>query len=401
MNANRFLWCPLLLVCACGTPPPELKASLGIDLSSARGLAIGTVAASLSSGLRPTETTEPKSQLLVMDSNDQLVAANLTTTGTGQPVQLYDTPKAVLIVTRDVSQKGQGCPSVLLRKSDGALFCVPVAPAGPGLNKAARVHWDASGDELVIDTGSTAVRLSFGATDVTQTTLAFDGAELRNIAVNAEGAVLVNLRQDNGTVVRLYPRNGEPQFITGRPESCVYAGPKGSSDFYLANGWYDASPVDRLEHRSDGTFTPLANVWTGSASVWDSCEVVFRSSDRLIVRASTFGLLQVVRPEGAPEIASIPGKISNGSALFDYGQDSEGRAFIDRYDLPSFAKTSLLSNEPLRFGTVNVSPSGEVSFIATRLSDGKRVLGTIRDGRLTLTELTVSQPEVTTLIRIR
>jgi hypothetical protein len=110
MNANRLVLCFLSLVCACDPKqkPPELKEALGVDLSSARGLAISASSAS-GGGLRPTEPAGSTSQLLVLDTNDQFLPVDLTTGGSGNPAQIYDTPKAVLIVVRDVSHEGQSC----------------------------------------------------------------------------------------------------------------------------------------------------------------------------------------------------------------------------------------------------------------------------------------------------
>jgi hypothetical protein len=210
---------------------------------------------------------------------------------------------------------------------------------------------------------------------------------------------MVNLRQDNGTLVRVYPRTGTPLFITARNQSCVYPGLAGSRDFYLALGWSDRTTVDRVAGREDGTYAEPTNVWMEGPSVWDNCGVVYRDPSRLIVRAST-RLLEVANPSGTPRVLSVQMKVARGGALFNWGQDSEGLAFVTRYDLPDLVPVELLKAAPYRLGKVDVSATGEVTFTATRLSDGIRVIGTVRSGTLTVEELTQSQPEIVTLVRI-
>jgi hypothetical protein len=73
---------------------------------------------------------------------------------------------------------------------------------------------------------------------------------------------------------------------------------------------------------------------------------------------------------------------------------------VTRYELPELTPVALLAAAPYRLGKVDVSPTGEVSFVATRLSDGARVVGTLRGGKLEVSELTQSQPEIVTLVRI-
>jgi hypothetical protein len=373
-----------------------MKDNLGVAFSSIRGLAIGTAGSALTAG---AVQTPEQQQLLTLDANNQLQPVALTTTGTGNPRELYDTPKFVLIAVSDVTHEGQSCASVLVRKSDSAMFCVPFSPTTPGNRGADRVQWGSTGDTVVIDSGNALHRLDATANTLQLTTLRFDGAELVNFAVNAADDVMVNLRQDNGTVIRVYPKNGAPVFVTARNQSCVYPGPVGSRDYYLALGWSDKSSVDRVVGSETGTYSEPASVWTTGPSVWDNCGVVYRSQDRLIVRAST-NLLEVVNPSGTPRVLPVQMKVARGGALFNWGQDSEGRAFVTRYDLPALTPVALLAASPYRLGKVDVSPTGEVSFTATRLSDGARVVGSIRSGKLEVSELTQSQPEIVTLVRI-
>jgi hypothetical protein len=100
-----------------------------------------------------------------------------------------------------------------------------------------------------------------------------------------------------GTVIRVYPKSGAPVFVTARNQSCVYPGPVGSRDYYLALGWSDKSTVDRVAGGETGTYAEPVNVWSTGPSVWDHCGIVHRSPDRLIVKAST-ELLEVVNPAG-------------------------------------------------------------------------------------------------------
>jgi hypothetical protein len=372
-----------------------MKDNLGVGFSNIRGLAIGASAPSTGAGA----ATVAQRQLFTIDSNNQLQPVELTTAGSGDPSAIYDTPKFVLIVVAGVTNQEQPCASVLVRKSDSALFCVPAAPAEPGVRKVDRVQWGTTGDLVTFDSGNVLHRLEATADSLQLTTLRFDGAELVNFAVNAVDDVMVNLRQDNGTVIRVYPRSGAPLFITARNESCVYPGPAGSRDYYLALGWSDRTTVDRVVGRADGSYAEPANLWTQGPSVWDDCGVVFRDTSRLLVRAST-RLLELVNPSGTPRELSVPMKVARGGALFNWGQDSEGRAFVTRYELPELTPVQLLEAAPYRLGKVDVSPSGEVTFVATRLADGARVVGTLRSGTLTVAELASSQPELVTLVRI-
>ncbi|HYO55469.1 hypothetical protein [Archangium sp.] len=371
-----------------------MKDNLGIAFSSIRGLVIG--ASAPSNGAAASTVAQ---QLFTLDASNQLQPVELTTTGSGNPTALHDTPKFVLIEVSDVTHQDESCASVLVRKSDSALFCVPVAPTGPGARKATRVQWGATGDIVTLDSRNVLHRLEASADTLQMTMLRFDGAELVNFAVNAADDVMVNLRQDNGTLIRIYPRSGAPLFVTASNQSCVFPGLEGSRDYHLALGWSDKTTVARVVGREAGTYSEPANVWTEGPSVWDDCGVVYRDQSRLIVRAST-RLLELVNPSGTPRVLSVPMRVARGGAFFDWGQDSQGRAFVTRYDLPDLVPVELLAAAPYRLGKVDVSPTGEVTFVATRLSDGVRVVGTLRNGSLTVSELTQSQPEIITLVRI-
>jgi hypothetical protein len=399
---KRFWLMCVVALAACdgGEAPPDeqgatMKDNLGVALSEVRGLAISPRASTSTpaSGIVPN-------QLFVLDSTDQLKPVDLATTGSGNPQALVDTPAFVLVTVTDMTHEGQTCASVLIRKSDSALFCVPVSPADRGLSNADRVQWDTAGDVVVLHDGKDLHRLALGASDVTLTTTSFDGAELQNFAVNATGDVLVNLRQDGGTVVRIHPRTGAPLFVTARPTSCVYPGPLGSRDFYLGTGWSDGTTAHRVQGRADGTFAEPVQVWSDGPSVWDDCGLVYRNASRLVVRAST-RVLELVNPSGTPQVLPLSFKVARGESLFDWGQDSEGRAFVTRYELPGYTRVELLARAPYRLGKVDVSPTGEVSAVATRLSDGVRVVLTLREGGLAVNELPSSQPEIITLVRIR
>lgn len=376
-------------------PGATLKDNLGVAFSEVQGLAIGQPA----SAGTPGSGTESK-QLLVLDASHQLKPVDLTTQGSGNPQALVDTPKFILVTATDVTHEGQPCASVLIRKLDSALFCVPVAPADQGFGNSERVQWTSEGDVVVLQAGKELHRLELGASDVTLTTTSFDGAEFVNFAVNASGDVLVNLRQDSGTIIRIYPRAGAPSFVTARSTSCVYPGPWGSRDFYLGSGRADGTSVHRVEGQADGTYANPVQVWQAGASVWNDCGIVYRSESRLVVRAST-RVLELVNPSGTPQVLSLTFKVARGESLFDWGQDSEGRAFVTRYDVPDYTPVEVLSGAPYRLGKVDVSPEGEVSAVATRLSDGARVLLTIGQGSPSVTELPSSQPEIVTLVRIR
>jgi hypothetical protein len=374
---------------------PLMKDNLGVSFSEIKGLAIGLSA----SASAPTSGDEPK-QLLVLNAQAQLQPVDLATQSSGNPRALVDTPKFVLTTVGDVTHEGQSCASVLIRKSDSALFCVPVAPADPGLDNAARVQWDSTGDLVVINAGFALHRIELGASDVTLTTLSFDGAELVNFAVNASGDVMVNLRQDGGSVVRVYPRSGAPVFVSARHTSCVYPGLVGSRDFYVSSGWSDSSTVDRVEARTDGAYATPVRAWEAGAGVWNDCGIVYRSESRLVVRTPGT-VLEVVNPSGTPRELALAFKVARGESLFDWGQDSEGRAFVRRYDLPGYTPVELLTAAPYRLGKVDVSPTGEFTAVATRLSDGVRVVLSIRQGIVSEAELPASQPEIVTLVRIR
>ncbi len=367
-----------------------MKDNLGVSFSNIRGLAIAT----------PAIADAPRvNQLFTVDASNKLQQVELTNMGSGNPSELHDTPKFVLIVVSGVTHQEQTCESVLVRKSDSAMFCVPVAPTTAGTSNVARVQWGPTGDIVTIDSRNVLHRIEAAGDSLRMTTLRFDGAELVNYAVNAADDVMVNLRQDNGTIIRVYPRTGTPVFVTAQRETCVFPGLVGSRDFYLALGWADKTTVDRVMGREDGTYAEPVNVWASGASVWNDCGVVYRDQSRLIVRAST-RLLEVVNPSKTPRELSVSAKVARGGAFFDWGQDSQGRAYVTRYDLPDLTPVELLKAAPYRLGKVDVGSTGEVTFTATRLADGVRVMGTIRNGTLTVSELAQSQPEITTLVRI-
>jgi hypothetical protein len=399
----RCVWIAfVVMLSACDDPSrqpsTELRDNLGVSISDVLGLAIGSAASHGASISAMHEQSH--NSLLLLGADGRLEPVGLTPAGSGDPQALIDTPLFVLVTTSDVDHKGQHCASVLIRKSDSAMFCVPIAPASPRLNNADRVQWGSTGEVVAIDDGRGLYRLELGSEAVTLTTLPLGGAELVNFAVNAADDVLVNLRQDNGTLVRLHPRSGEPSFVTARNQSCVYPGPVGSRDFYLALGWSNETTVDRLQGRADGTYSSPERVWTQGAAVWNDCGVVYRDESRLLVRAAT-RLLELANPSGTPHEPHIEVKAARGGSLFNWGQDSEGRAFVTRYEPPDYGPVELLAAAPYRLGHVGVSPAGEVTFVATRLSDGMRVVGTLRGNALSVAEQPPSQPDILTLVRIR
>jgi hypothetical protein len=270
------------------------------------------------------------------------------------------------------------------------------------VRNAARVQWGATGDLVTLDSGNALHRLEVTGDALQVTTLRFDGAELVNFAINAADDVMVNLRQDISTIIRVYPRTGAPVFISARYQTCVFPGPAGSRDFYLALGGGDAKTVDRVRWQENGTYAEPTNVWRVGRDDWDNCGVIYRDPSQLIVQSASFlpEVLQVPDASGTAQVLGVRMKTARSGAFFNWGQDSEGLAFVTRTHLPDLIPVELLKAAPYRLGKVDVSPLGEVTFAATRMSDGVRVLGTLRAGTLTLQELAQPQLEITTLVRI-
>src|SRR5437868_99027 len=155
-------WCRLI-VCAClvggcnGKDNPgggggSLKANIGLDLPHIVGFALsdGTAAASRVWPEATDGGVTSMSTLYAIDDQGNLVGTSITTstTMTLTPRAIYNTARYVLFGFDNLMFGTTGCNYVILRKSDGALYCSGVT-FGPNKDH----HVDSDGADRVLING--------------------------------------------------------------------------------------------------------------------------------------------------------------------------------------------------------------------------------------------------------
>lgn len=409
----------------------QTRLRTSINLSQVIGFAItDSPSMRLAPGTGIETATCNPSTLYAVEASGALVVTTVTETTTDNDIDagtecntsmtterarnVIDTPKYVVIGYFPF-QIGGGdagmttCGGVILRKSDGALFCIPESPVD--------VKADASGDSLLVASsdqnggGSLLTRLNMAAMPPTATSIV-DAAQMIRFPLfdgNSDGDALVPFSMVGPpSALRIYKVNGGLQNVTAQGEECQWTQ---GHDFFVA--YHDMSPTNPLDvyqlaRQSDGSFMSTK---VGSMTSPPFCRVA------LITPTQTYAynwggggapnneLVELIGGSSGtghvvPGVTKIVDAIGVGNSVFVQGTDASGNGIIVREDVPAFTATTLLPAGEFSLTAISVSKTGELTFAGLRNSDGTRVVGNVAAGASTYTILSSTAPMVTDLQRI-
>lgn len=372
-----------------------LKSNIGVDLSHIVAFAVGD------------------GKLLALDDHGNLLPASVLTSGDAVPTEIADTPQAVYFTFRNLSvaaavDGGQTLCNVLLRKSDGALFCLD-ALALLGLAwTPLPVEHDANGDNLFVGNSSILTRI-----DVTgpapQSTVIFEASGtmpgIDAYTVNDAGDAMLR----DGSGARVVAMNGGSQTLSASANQCQW---HAGNDFYYVK--LSGTQLQRMQvlvrqaRQADGSYV-ASDLATAGASSTSACNVVLGSPTYAwgwgtsYASVPTTGLVDMfvraVHP--VPGIATISSIAAAGpSAIYVQGTDAAGKWTIARVEIPSLAATSIVPAGEITLTAMSVSRGGDLSFAGLRNADGAHVIGNVPAGGNTYSIVSATAPTVTTLQRI-
>lgn len=404
-----------------GGSEPALKASL--DLTGVIGFAIS--GGGSQRGARPDDPTT--STLYAITEDGELVITTVMTDGSGdagtsttteEPLGIYDTPKYVVFAYRGVQAPppdGQGppetCSGVILRKSDGALYCYSAS-------SVTEVHADGSGDALFVKPATSGLTLVDLTTEPPQATSVIDFESMLNAAVldvNTSGDALVafDTMSQDPMGLRVYKSGGGLQNVLARRPACQWRDPTGTADDFGYVDFGDAQmaapfQVIKLQRQADGSFVP-SEPTTGPTAA-GPCAIAYASGDLVLgwwtvgLSGPTNELVELVGEIGTahavPAMERIDQALSTDSEIFVRGTNGNGDSAIVRVDVADFAATTLLSAGDFSLTAISLSRTGDLTFAGLRNADGARIIGNVPAGSDTYTILSADAPQVTTLQRI-
>jgi hypothetical protein len=435
----RFPLCVALLCIGCGddgnhnnggSSHTQIKPQLDVDLAHVIGFAIAdTPSPRLAPAAEDAGTCNPSTLYAVEDSG-ALVVTTVTETvtdddaGTTQcntsmmterATKVIDTPKYV-VIDYFPFQVGGGdagmttCGGVILRKSDGALFCLT--------DSALDVKADSTDNNLLVagaiseTAGMLLTRLNMAlmpptATPVIDATL---NVHFPHFDANSDGDALVPFSMVGPpNALRVYKVAGGLQNILAQGEECQWAH---DHDFFYA--YHDMTlsnpPLDvyQLARQGDGSFMASK---VGSMTNLPFCQVA------LVTPTQTYAFNwgsggapqnEIVELIGSsagtahlvPGMNKIVDAIGVDNAIFVQGTDNAGNGIIVREDVPAFTATTLLPAGDFSLTAISVSKTGELTFAGLRNSDAARVVGNVAAGASTYTILSATAPMVSDLQRI-
>ena len=423
-----------------GAGAPTLKSNIGLDLTHIVGFAIsaGPPAARRWPDATDGGVSSDTATLYAIDDQGNLIVTSVTTfSGDGsfdggtfdlsmvtnsaseKPTAIYDTPKYVVFgyFGLNVSVDGDGgytnlsCGGVILRKSDGALFCLPTVN-GNDLSMS-RVETDgADGLFLTEVTGTPGAitRVDMSGATPSLTTIVDSGAS--DFHVNSDGDTLVSLGNSATKALRVVKQNGGLQNLLADTSVVQWVAPSGHDFWYLghSSGTTPAFPVSLATRQSDGSFVvgaqgtiaqPLSSGTLNVALVTANVAYGFfggqPSANNYLLELNGAGQ-GTMHTVGA--LSAIVDARGQGNSIFVQGTDAAGNGGIVRVDLPGFTQTTILTPGDFTLSAIALSKTGELTFAGLRNSDGAHVVGNVAAGASTYTILSASAPVVTTLQRI-
>ena len=404
-----------------GSGMPTLKSN--IDVSHVVGFALSGSGPAASRAWPEADGggfTPSMSTLYAIDDQGHLIVTTLTTySGEGAfdggtfdlsttgmstsvtPKAIYDTPKYVLFSFDSLSIGGGDCRSVILRKSDGALYC---GFGGSPSLLPGNAYVDSDGaDRLFVNVGPGGMTAGLVRFDMTggmpQAMSVSDSAD--NFTVNHDADTLLTIAFSTPRATRIVKGNGGLQNLVADSSSLQWLDSAGHDFFYVS------SAVHRAARQGDGSYvdTVIGSFPPGASAnrlalvtptVAYGYALGPTASNALIeLNGPTFGM---THPVGA--LNAITDARGAGSSIFVQGTDAAGNGGIVRVDVPAFTQTTILRPGDFTLSAISVSKTGELTFAGLRNSDGKHVLGNVAVGASTYTILSATAPAVTTLTRI-
>jgi hypothetical protein len=438
----RICWLGAVLGCGGGHTgddgPPGLKANLGVDLSRVAGFAIAPPKM-MAANFRGEPAAPPASTntLYAMGTDGTLTSVTVTTDATGDggtttstasPVAIFDTakytffPYAAFSCSTGTPPIENSDPVVALRKSDGALFCIPNMGAftdrlvGPGLTGGqgigayfSQVQANASGDIIWINTGIAELSFADPANPIETTPIDPSVVGVAGgMAVNADGDLLFL----GNTGIRVQKVGGGFVNAGTGNAACLTVGPASNpNDFYFLD---NSNPQRIMQASKSAGFVPAAVASSGSTSSngVDCSAGLGKANGHLFFPMGGLGPKNVVldfvaspptvTPVTIAALGTITKIIANGSLLMILGTDTLGNAGIVRYDATNASQATILA--PGDFTVLptafSVATNGDLSFQGQRASDGAFVLGAVLAGTTSVTITQTGVPQTVQIQRI-
>lgn len=405
-----------------------LKANIGLDMSRVGGFVLGLSSAGspLMSG---AHTPGHVSTLYALDADGTLTETLFFEEDDGgvdsqqmrqAPRAIHNLAKYVLFDFGEMTLRGgdvdsRQCNSLLLRKSDGALYC------GGSAQLNGRLFAAPDGDSVFV-AGQNAVltRLDFSDPSGPTSTELATQARVMGMVVNAKGEALVSMFDVDSAArfTRVYRPGGGIQNIVNSAAFCVLPGRIGEDDdfYYLgdvfaAPGGGPQMPVTKVARAQSGTFSGSdAGVYAGGGA---TCQLGLRTQGSLYVALTGGGakqepprIVEIINRSGAPIVHLVSGMDSvidakgAGSVIFIRATDAAGNGAIVRFETSDGGMQTVLPPGEFSLSAIDVSSLGELSFSGVRNADGKRVLGVVAPGGSTYTIQSEAAPTVTVFTRI-
>ena len=418
-----------------------LKSNIGLDVAHIVGFAVGSGGPAASRRLGTSGawsddadggTSISTAHLYAIDDQGNLTVTTVLTTDNGDggtsmttsmndvPSAIYDTPLYVLftydnLYVSDATSMSQKSCHVLMRKSDGALFCLTNGAGMPPI-RIDQVTANASGDTIVLGARQTLVRVDVsGAAPQMTSLLDSSGTQgLSAMTANAAGDILLGFDSTNpmapSSGERVIKKNGGLQNVSATEALCQWRVSAASNDFYYLLQSFpnqqNTQNVVQQTRQGDGSYV-AANLTTTTAGVSGGCRVALASPTyawgTLNMSGSSSALVDMFDPGTAHPIAgvaTIANLAASGSSLFVQGNDSVGNGTIVRVDVPSLTPTTILPAGDFSLTAISLSQAGDLSFAGLRNSDGAQIIGNVPAGTTTFTIVSATAPTVTTLQRI-
>ena len=454
----------------------KLRLNIGLDMSKVQGFTLAPVKASsqaapayapmsadcraASAGATGTQTTgcinlfaltttgvAPVALFDVPQQTDPAAPTgtssptNAATSASLVPEAIFNAGKLVLFVLHDApSIDGLQCGMVILRKSDGALFCSKdaIGDCGPDIStcQADRILQAATDVDIIyaMRMDGSLVRFDFSNPASATATVLVDQTDgmIGPFFANAGGDALVQVAASNLTELRYYKRTNGFSKLPGLTTSgggalgklCTFAGPgTANTDFYVVTPPYNGTAVSAglssqvlkvsLDPMSQQpTYTTYAsdpgNTWGLQPGMCAGYGGNTAGRHLILMTNGNSFLFEAYNPQGVPVSHPLSG-FANVNRMFSCqsqvvlaGTDASGNEIVVRYDPVTTGTQTVLSSTDYTITQVDVAPNCDITFGGRRMADNARILGNIPAGTTTVNVYTNALGgDVKQLVRIR
>ena len=407
-----------------------LKANIGVDMANVAGFVVAPPTDPVSSHLVRL-TAQPQNELYALGTDGTLTVVSVaeqpdggqsSTTTEVEPLGVFNTSGYVFLAYNGVTHGSDTCNFVLLRKSDGALYCL----AGVPLYQPPMVPFSFVQNWVQTDSTGTIVWMNYapdGAivrvdltnpSQLTVTQVAQTNTAAGTQSVNAAGDDLIAGLSGSLPFLRvLLPSGGFQNITASHNVSCLVAGASTNpNDFYYSDNtsWEFEPSLMKLTWSASNSFTSTAI--TGSTGTMINCTAgVARTSGHVLfsdaqntntaTNAQFLDLSNDVPTlESAAPLATAQMMAACGTTAFIVGTDAAGNGGIVAYDPATATVSTLLTPGDYSLSAMDVSTSCEVTFYGQRASDGAFILGNVPAGGGSVSVIATGLPTVTQIQRI-